>query len=53
MGLDSLMAMDLYSSIKQNMGVEIPVKKLVQVQSIADLSMALTEKLSEKIQVRS
>jgi acyl transferase domain-containing protein/acyl carrier protein len=52
MGLDSLMAMELYSSIKQQMGVDLPIKKLLQIQSIADISAALTELLLEKLQAK-
>jgi acyl transferase domain-containing protein len=49
--LDSLMAMELRNSIQRDLGVDLPVLKLLQMQSVADVSTAITRLFLEEVPV--
>ncbi|MGH2508872.1 MAG: acyl carrier protein, partial [Ktedonobacteraceae bacterium] len=49
LGLDSLMAMELRNTLKQQMDVDIPIMQLLRLQSIADLTACINQHQQEKL----
>jgi acyl transferase domain-containing protein/NADPH:quinone reductase-like Zn-dependent oxidoreductase/SAM-dependent methyltransferase/acyl carrier protein len=47
-GLDSLMAVDLRIRIERDLGVDVPVMKLMQGVSVADLAAQITERMNAR-----
>jgi acyl transferase domain-containing protein len=50
MGFDSLMAMEFRNKVKANLGIEIPMAKLMQDASLNQLSIELSEQLQTSVE---